>query len=104
ARQHTLAFRRAGLHGNGDAWREEHLRRMAESVSPGAEGRRDDAVPGRGIDVAATANAAGNRAGARDESDRAVRHSRRPEWRRRSSGARSARTATAAPIMATATR
>ena len=36
ARQHALALRRAGLHGIGHAWREEHRRRVAEPDLAGA--------------------------------------------------------------------
>ena len=35
ARQHALALRRAGLHGVGDAGREEHAGRLAESLPAG---------------------------------------------------------------------
>ena len=47
ARQHALALRRAGLHGDGDARREEHGGRLAESLPAGAARRRRDAVPRR---------------------------------------------------------
>ena len=36
ARQHALAFRRAGLHGERHAGRQEHARRMAEPLPAGA--------------------------------------------------------------------
>ena len=78
ARQHALALRRAGLHGERDARREEHVRRLAESLPPGAAGRAPDAVPRRGADLAAAADAAGHGPGARRQPARAVRHPRRP--------------------------
>ena len=34
ARRHAFPFRRAGLHGDGDARRQEHARRLAESLPP----------------------------------------------------------------------
>ena len=40
ARQHALALRRAGLHGDRHARREEHARRLAESLPAGARSTR----------------------------------------------------------------
>ena len=40
ARRHALALRRAGLHGDGDARREEHAGRLAESLPARARARR----------------------------------------------------------------
>ena len=54
ARQHAVAFRRAGLHGERDARGEEHVGRMAEPLPSGAarSGERSgDAVPGRRADA-----------------------------------------------------
>ena len=48
ARRDALALRRAGLHGVGNAGREEHRRRVAESLSAG-EARRDRARPFRAV-------------------------------------------------------
>ncbi len=49
ARQHALALRRAGLHGDGDARREEHGGRLAEPVPAGAQatGSRRRSAPSR---------------------------------------------------------
>ena len=77
ARLDALALRRAGLHGDGHARREEHRGRLAEPLSAGARGRDGDAVPRRRAHAAAAAHAAGHGAGAGDEPDRAVRHPRR---------------------------
>ena len=91
ARQHALAFRRAGLHGNGDARREEHGGRLAEPLPAGAARRGRDAVPRGRADAAAAAHAAGHGAGARDEPDRrssasaAARRARRSARRSRPS-------------------
>ena len=82
ARQHALALRRAGLHGDRDARREEHGGRLAEPLSAGAARRARDAVPRRRADAAAAAHAAGHGAGARGQPARAVRHPRRPVERR----------------------
>ena len=76
SRQHALALRRAGLHGNGDARREEHVRRLAEPLSAGAACGHDHAVPRRLAHPAAPADARGHGIGARREPDRSVRHSR----------------------------
>ena len=88
ARRDALALRRAGLHGNRHAGREEHARRLAEPLSATRDERptRADAVPRGGADAAAAAHAAGHGAGAGDEPDRPVRHPRRqrPTWARRS--------------------
>ena len=62
ARRDALALRRAGLHGNGDARRQEHARWLAEPVPAGQQGRGGrggDAVPRRSADAAAAAHAAG---------------------------------------------
>ena len=40
ARRHALALRRAGLHGDGDARREEHAGRLAQSLPARARARR----------------------------------------------------------------
>ena len=63
ARHHALAFRRAGLHGVGDAGREEHARRLAESLPAGVAAARN---PLRGVArrPADAAVAAGDGAGA----------------------------------------
>ena len=57
---HAVAFRRAGLHGNRDARREEHGRRLAEPVSPGATRRSSLAVPRGLFDGPAPTDAAGS--------------------------------------------
>ena len=49
ARSHALALRRAGLHGERHAGREEHARRLVE---PLPAGRRADPSPLRGVAVA----------------------------------------------------
>ena len=80
ARQHAVALRRAGLHGERDARGQEHAGRLAQSLPSGAARSRErsgDAVPGGRADHAAAAHASGDRAGARDEPGRAVRHPRR---------------------------
>ena len=83
ARHHAVAFRRAGLHGNRHARREEHgdgwLNRYLQAR------RVEAATPFRAVALtgAAAAHAAGHVAGARDEPDRSVRHPRRPGQRRR---------------------
>ena len=68
ARHHAVALRRAGLHGVGDAGREEHERRMAQSLPAGArnDAARHDSQPAAGgcADDADAARAAGRRAGA----------------------------------------
>ena len=48
ARQHALALRRAGLHGDGDARREEHGGRLAEPLPAGAA-RPRTATPFRAV-------------------------------------------------------
>ena len=74
---HALALRRAGLHGDGDARREEHAGRLAQSLPARARAPGGDAVPRRRARAAAAARAAGPRAGAGDRPDRPVRHPRR---------------------------
>ena len=74
ARLDPLALRRAGLHGDGDAGRQEHRGRLAEPLSPGAADRRHDGVSRGRARPAAAACAAGHRAGPRHQSDLAVRH------------------------------
>ena len=60
ARRHALALRRAGLHGDGDAGREEHAGRLAEPLPARARARGGDAVPRRRARAAAAALAAGH--------------------------------------------
>ena len=59
ARRHALALRRAGLHGDRHARRQEHAGRLAESLSARARAREGDAVPRRRDGAAAAALAAG---------------------------------------------
>ena len=82
ARQHALALRRAGLHGNGHARRQEHVGRLAESVSAGAA-RSRTATPFRAVALTQQLPRVlqGIGAGARGQSARAVRHPRRPGQR-----------------------
>ena len=65
ARQHALALRRAGLHGDGHAGREEHARRLAESVPAGVAAGRPQSAARRRADAADAALAAGHGAVAR---------------------------------------
>ena len=77
ARQHALALRRAGLHGVGHAGRQEHARRLAESLPAGrARGASTPLTRGR-ADAADAALAAGHGAGAGDRQRRRVRRARR---------------------------
>ena len=79
ARRHAVALRRAGLHGEAtpgvkstpDGWLNRYLH-AREHAAP--------ATPFRAVALApaAAADAAGDRAGARDRADRAVRDPRRP--------------------------
>ena len=81
SRRHAFALRRAGLHGDGNARREEHDRRLAQSLPARARAPGGDAVPRRRRRAAAAALAPGSRAGARHRPDRSVRHPGRPEHR-----------------------
>ena len=81
ARSHPVAFRRAGLHGERNAGRQEYAGRLARPF-PSGTSVRDVAVP-RGGDRPGAAARAARRAGrARDVVDRALRHPRRPGHRR----------------------
>ena len=51
ARRHALALRRAGLHGERHAGREEHARRLAEPL-PAREGARRTRAPFRAVALA----------------------------------------------------
>ena len=64
----AVALRRAGLHGNGDAGREGHGRRMAESLPAGAARRAESSFRAVALYAAAAAHVAGSGAGAGDES------------------------------------
>ena len=74
ARRDAVAFRRTGLHGDRHAWRQEHARRLAESLPAGAR-RPSRHSPFRAVALTpqTAAHAAGPGAGDRHEPDRTVR-------------------------------
>ena len=77
ARSDAVALRRAGLHGERHAGREEHARRLAQPL-PARQGTREGEPVPRGRARAATAaHAAGHGAGARHRSAQSVRRPRR---------------------------
>ena len=90
AGRHAVALRRAGLHGERHPGREEHARRLAESLPARARAPGGDAVSRGRAGAAAAALAAGPRAGAGDRSDRSSSASapaRAARWSRRRSRA-----------------
>ena len=82
ARRHALALRRAGLHGDGNAGREEHAGRLAQSLPARARAPGGDAVPRGRAGAAAAAALQGPRRRSRSarSTSSASAPARAPRW------------------------